>query len=68
MKIIAYRSEEYRNTDTFETDEIFGNFEPDEITDEDRKQLREGAEPMCCFSDENSMHCIPWKFIISISE
>ena len=67
MKIKCYRTSEYKNTNTFITDSIWGTLEPDEMTDEDRQAFRSGAEAMCCFTTEDGkMHCVPWQFVISI--
>ncbi len=69
MKITCYRTAAYKNTDTYEVPVIDGNLGPDELTDEDREELQNGAETMCCFCDqEGMMHCVPWSFIIKIED
>ena len=70
MKIKAYRSNKYQNWDIYETDAIWGTLEPEEMSSADIAGFAEGKlTSMCNFDDaDGTWHCIPWPFIISITE
>lgn len=83
MKITAYRSSRFKNTETYYTDSIMGVEPPDEMTDETREMLNGDMRPMLCFVPrDNSIGitdtsgricvghsvCLPVEFIISIEE
>ena len=70
MIITCYRSIQFKGIIHYETDQIWGTLDPDEMTDEDRKTMQNGkAMPMCCFATEDgASHAVPWEFVISISE
>ena len=70
MKLTYYRSNKYEKTETVEVVEILGNFEPDEMTPEDRVAFRNGdMHTMCCYTTpEGTGMSVPWDFVIKIEE
>lgn len=69
LKIRFYSDSTFTKTRVAYANEIWGNFEPEEMDDETRRSIYAGAVPMVNFTDtEDITYGIPWVFIIEISE
>lgn len=71
MRITYYNSTKYEKTTTEEANIIWGNYEPNEMDEETREELRSGELiPMCNFETvgDGSWKSIPWSFVIKIEE
>lgn len=69
MKITVYRSNLYQKTVTYEVSKIWSQLSPEEMTDEDRDTMNNGGETLCNFKREDgTWMCVPWNFVIEISD